>query len=108
MIIALTVTVMTPLLYYLPMAALSSVVLFGVYFMMYFGEAWRLLKLFSLDFVLWATSCVVTVAWGAMEGMSQYNKHTQRTNRHAYTVYDDIIYIHVNHRSYLYTVYICI
>lgn len=43
--------------------------------MMYFGEAWRLLKLFSPDFILWATSCVVTVFWGAMEGESSLSTH---------------------------------
>lgn len=45
--------------------------------MTYFGEAWRLLKLLSLDFVLWAASCIVTVFWGAMEGNAIYPSLTR-------------------------------
>lgn len=67
--IFITITVLTPLLYYLPWAALASVVFFGVYRMMYFGEALRLLKLFSFDFLLWFVSFAVTIIWGAKEGI---------------------------------------
>lgn len=64
----LAATFFAPFLERLPTASLASVVLFGVYWMMNFGEAYKLLLLRSPDALLWIVSFTVSLCFGAMEG----------------------------------------
>ncbi|CEM08049.1 unnamed protein product [Vitrella brassicaformis CCMP3155] len=68
-VVALTLSLITPLLYYLPYAALASVVFFGTYGMINFQEGRRLWKFKNPDFYLWAACFLVTATLGAMEGI---------------------------------------
>ncbi|CEM10055.1 unnamed protein product [Vitrella brassicaformis CCMP3155] len=68
-VVALTLSLITPLLFYLPYAALASVVFFGTYGMINFQEGRRLWKFKNPDFYLWATCLLVTATLGAMEGI---------------------------------------
>ncbi|CEM04299.1 unnamed protein product [Vitrella brassicaformis CCMP3155] len=68
-VVCLTLFAITPLLYYLPYTILASVVLFGVYGMIDFREAYRLFRLGGPDFALWLVCFCVTVGLGAMEGV---------------------------------------
>ncbi|KAL8270592.1 hypothetical protein Esti_005491 [Eimeria stiedai] len=64
-----TLSFMTPLLYALPNAVLAAVVLFGVYGMLDFKEFIRLAKIGGLDVLLWVVCFLITVIFGAMEGI---------------------------------------
>jgi len=68
-VILLTLVAITPVLYYLPKAMLASVVLFGVFKMIAFGEAVRLFKANRPDFLLWMVSFLVTLLMGAIFGI---------------------------------------
>ncbi|OEH74674.1 putative sulfate transporter [Cyclospora cayetanensis] len=69
LIIVFTLSFMTPLLYALPNAVLASVVLFGVYGMLDFKELIRLAKIGGLDVLLWLVCFLITIIFGAMEGI---------------------------------------
>ncbi|KFH09745.1 STAS domain-containing protein [Toxoplasma gondii VAND] len=69
LVMILTLSLITPLLYFLPNAVLAAVVLFGVYGMMDFSEFFRLCKIGGLDVLLWLVCFFITVVFGAMEGI---------------------------------------
>ncbi|XP_053992694.1 uncharacterized protein LOC128883872 isoform X2 [Hylaeus volcanicus] len=60
----------TPLLYYLPKASLSSLILIAVSNMFFIQDGVYLLHMSLPDFLLWCVSCVVVVWRGAMEGIT--------------------------------------
>ncbi|PFH34251.1 STAS domain-containing protein [Besnoitia besnoiti] len=68
-VIVLTLSLITPLLHFLPNAVLAAVVLFGVYGMMDFREFFRLCRIGGLDVLLWLVCFFITVIFGAMEGI---------------------------------------
>eukprot|EP01071_Lankesteria_metandrocarpae_P006854 Lankesteria_metandrocarpae@DN4505_c0_g1_i2.p1 len=68
-LVLLTLTLLTPLLYYLPYAALGAIILVGVAGMVDFGEAIRLFSLMSADFAFWVVSFVTTLVLGANVGI---------------------------------------
>eukprot|EP00922_Rhytidocystis_sp_ex-Travisia-forbesii_P011008 GHVS01016134.1.p1 GENE.GHVS01016134.1~~GHVS01016134.1.p1 ORF type:complete len:1340 (+),score=271.31 GHVS01016134.1:67-4086(+) len=69
LVVWLTVWVLTFSVYYLPYAVLSGIVLSGVYGMLNFRDAVRLVRLGGSDAVLWVVAFAVTVVFGAMEGI---------------------------------------
>ncbi|KAL8441995.1 hypothetical protein Emag_006740 [Eimeria magna] len=69
LVLVFTLSFMTPLLYALPNAVLAAVVLFGVYGMLDFKEFIRLARIGGLDVLLWLVCFLITVIFGAMEGI---------------------------------------
>lgn len=69
LVLVFTLSFMTPLLYALPTAVLGAVVLFGVYGMLDFREFIRLAKIGGLDVMLWLVCFLITIIFGAMEGI---------------------------------------
>jgi SulP family sulfate permease len=69
-VLAITLVALTPTLYYLPKATLSSVVLFGVFRMMDFSEARELYHISKPDFGLWLVCFSVTLLGGAIYGIA--------------------------------------
>ncbi|CBZ55213.1 hypothetical protein NCLIV_056370 [Neospora caninum Liverpool] len=69
LVMILTLSLITPLLYFLPNAVLAAVVLFGVYGMMDFSEFFRLCRIGGLDVLLWLVCFFITIVFGAMEGI---------------------------------------
>ncbi|CDJ28221.1 sulfate transporter, putative [Eimeria mitis] len=69
LVLVFTLSFMTPLLYALPNAVLAAVVLFGVYGMLDFRECVRLAKIGGLDVLLWLVCFLITIIFGAMEGI---------------------------------------
>ncbi|CDJ50682.1 sulfate transporter, putative [Eimeria brunetti] len=69
LVLVFTLSFMTPLLYALPNAVLAAVVLFGVYGMLDFKECVRLARIGGLDVLLWLVCFLITIIFGAMEGI---------------------------------------
>ncbi|KAL8438479.1 hypothetical protein Efla_002229 [Eimeria flavescens] len=69
LVLVFTLSFMTPWLYSLPNAVLAAVVLFGVYGMLDFKEFIRLAKIGGLDVLLWLVCFLITIIFGAMEGI---------------------------------------
>lgn len=69
LVILLTLTLLTPALYYLPMPALAGLVLFSLRYMLSFDECYRLYKLKSQEIYFWFLSFGLTVVSGAMCGI---------------------------------------
>eukprot|EP00922_Rhytidocystis_sp_ex-Travisia-forbesii_P055261 GHVS01081843.1.p1 GENE.GHVS01081843.1~~GHVS01081843.1.p1 ORF type:complete len:812 (+),score=210.01 GHVS01081843.1:347-2437(+) len=69
LLMALTLLLITPLLYYLPYAVLAAVVIVGVGGVTDFSMAVRLFKLGGLDFVVWLVSFTITLVFGVKWGI---------------------------------------
>eukprot|EP01068_Selenidium_serpulae_P000773 Selendium_serpulae@DN11363_c0_g1_i2.p1 len=69
LMILLTLLVLTPALYYLPMTTLAAIVIVGVWNILDFKTPARLWKLGGLDFWIWLTAFSVTALLGAMAGV---------------------------------------
>eukprot|EP01069_Polyplicarium_translucidae_P008279 Polyplicarium_translucidae@DN3209_c0_g1_i2.p1 len=68
-VVVMTLWFITPLLYFLPLANLAAIVLFGVLGMMNFSEAKKLGRTLTPDLLLWMVAFFVTLIFGAMEGI---------------------------------------